>query len=211
MTGIFDGPADSTPLEIDGQEALIPTWIASRSDLNNAEQANIAKATTWAFGHRWNVADLDQRWLMGLHHRMFRDVWRRAGHYRQKETNVGLVWHDISSAVSELVLDLDAQVHAGPAITWSADEIAVRFHHRLVAIHPFVNGNGRHARLASDVLVVALGEMRFDWGAGGHLAEKGTARDRYLSALRRADQEGDYSELLVFARSSEEPTRTAGA
>lgn len=79
MTAIFDGPAGSSPLEIDDQEGLIPTWIATRADLNNAEQANSVKATTWAFGRRWKVGDLDAKWLQGLRRRMFGDVRRWAG------------------------------------------------------------------------------------------------------------------------------------
>jgi Fic-DOC domain mobile mystery protein B len=82
--------------------------------------------------------------------------------------------------------------------TYSPDEIAVRFHHRLVFIHPFPNGNGRHARLIADVFAMKLGRPAFTWGSA-HLVEEGEARNRYLEAIRAADN-GDIQPLLKFAR-----------
>lgn len=193
----FDGPPGSTPLEPGEQEDLIPTWIASRGDLNSAEQDNIARAVAWARGSNWKPTDVTQAWLKDLHRRMFADVWRWAGAYRSHDTNVEVPWHQIPVAIEDLLRDMLAQIGG----TWSSDEIAVRFHHRLVAIHPFPNGNGRHARLAADVLVEALGEKRFSWGAGVGPVTAHEARGEYLAALRAADQEGDIQRLLRFARS----------
>ena len=82
--------------------------------------------------------------------------------------------------------------------TYSQDEIAVRFHHRLVFIHPFPNGNGRHARLAADLLVTSLGQKRFSWGRAS-LKDAGETRRRYITALRCADQH-DIEPILSFAR-----------
>lgn len=194
---IFDGPVGSTPLEPDEQQGLIPTWIATRGDLNSAEQANIAAATGWVRGRRWQPRDITQERLKDLHRRMFADVWRWAGTYRRRDTDIGVAWFEIPEAVEVLVSDVHAQIGG----TWSPDEVAVRFHHRLVSIHPFANGNGRHARLAADVLVEALGEDRFSWGAGAQLADAGVARDEYLTALRAADRDGDCQRLRRFARS----------
>lgn len=194
---IFDGPLGSTPLEPDDQEGLVPTWIATRADLNAAEQDNVASATTWVRGRRWEPGDFSQDWLKDLHRRMFSDVWRWAGSYRRRDTNMGLAWFEIPVAVEEMVRDMNVQVGGA----WPCDEVAVRFHHRLVFIHPFLNGNGRHARLATDVLVEGLGEKRFGWGAGARLTDAGTARDEYLAALRSADRDGDFEPLLRFARS----------
>jgi Fic-DOC domain mobile mystery protein B len=128
---------------------------------------------------------------------MFDAVWRWAGSYRETDTNLGVPWFEIQVAVEELIRDLNAQSAAGG---WSVDEIAVRFHHRLVSIHPFPNGNGRHARLAADVIVETLGGVRFEWGARAQLSDAGRARDEYLAALKCADGEGDFAPLLSFAR-----------
>ncbi len=79
------------------------------------------------------------------------------------------------------------------------DEIALRFHHKLTWIHAFPNGNGRHARLAADLLVVSLGQKPFTWGRVS-LVETSELRDRYVSALRAADNH-DLAPLIAFARS----------
>jgi fido (protein-threonine AMPylation protein) len=86
-------------------------------------------------------------------------------------------------------------------LPWPADEIAVRFHHRLVSIHPFPNGNGRHARMAADLLAVSLRRPRFSWGGAGHLTEASAKRATYLAALRTADRNYEYAPPLDFARS----------
>lgn len=199
MSGIFGGPPGSTPLQLEDQEGLKPTWIATRGDLNRAEQENIAIATVWVLNRRWKTESFTQEWLRGLHRRMFDAVWRWAGSYRRTDANVGLPWFEIPVSVEDLIRDLSAQAGSSGL---SADEVAVRFHHRLVSIHPFPNGNGRHARLAADVLVETLGGVRFDWGAGAELSNAGRVRDEYLVALRRADREGDFAPLLAFARLS---------
>lgn len=197
MSDVFDGPPGSTPIEPDDREGLIPTWVATRADLNSAEQENISQAVVWLGGRRWKLSDIDAKWLTGLHRRMFGHVWTWAGSFRRVDTNVGIPWAEVPSAVEELIRDVRAQVEQQ---AWSPDEIAVRFHHRLAFIHPFPNGNGRNARLAADVLVEALGRTRFDWGAGRELTSTGETRARYISALRHADQEGEIQLLLAFAR-----------
>ena len=194
---IFDGPPGSTPIEPDDQEGLIPTWIATRRDIDSAEQDNIALATAWVRGREWHPRDITQSWLKDLHRRMFADVWAWAGAYRKRDTNIGVAWFEVHVAVEELVRDMLTQIGGA----WSHDEVAVRFHHRLVSIRPFPNGNGRHARLVADALVEALGEERFAWGAGAQVVDQGDARSEYLAALRVADQEADLEPLLRFARS----------
>lgn len=196
MSDIFEDPPGATPLEPDDQEGLIPTWIATRDDLNKAEQQNIAMAMVWLRARRWTMGDLTQGWLKDLHRRMFDSVWVWAGLYRRADTNLGIAWFEVPAAVEQLIQDLGTQ---SSIRAWSADEIAIRFHHRLVCIHPYPNGNGRHARLSADALVEALGGLRFDWGAGAHLLDAGLAREAYLSALRHADGD-DFAPLLEFAR-----------
>ncbi len=202
MTSLFSGPPGSTPIEPDDQAQLIPTWIATRGDLNSAEQVNIVRAATWLSGRAWSSGEiLTQDWLKGLHARMLGDVWSWAGRYRHHETNLGVAPADVAVSVEALLADARAQIANGPDSAWAADEVAVRFHHRLVSIHPFVNGNGRHARLAGDALAVALGESRFSWGGDFDLNDPGAVREEYLAALRAADA-GDIAALLRFAQGS---------
>ena len=197
---MFESPDGATPLTPEDIAGLIPTWMATKADLNGAEQANIAVATVWAFDRKLRIGDLNQAWLRELHRRMFDDVWLWAGIYRQTDTNIGMPWHEIQTSVEQLTRDLHEQTREPERQPWSVDEIAVRFHHRLVSIHPFRNGNGRHARLVADVIATSLGKEPFGWGEGAPLFKVGPARDEYLGALRAADSVGDYAALLAFAR-----------
>jgi Fic-DOC domain mobile mystery protein B len=125
---------------------LIPTYITPRSELNEAEQENFAEADLWAFARkRGDVVDADV--LMSRHRRMLRRVWKWAGTQRTSELNIGVAPHQIAVDLHALIGDVRFWIENS---TFPADEIAVRFHHRLVAIHPFPNGNGRHSRLAAD-------------------------------------------------------------
>jgi Fic-DOC domain mobile mystery protein B len=200
---LFEEPEGATPLDEDDRRGLLRTDIAFRHELNRAEAENIASANLWIFGSRRRQASwlLEQRRLQELHRQMYGEVWGWAGEYRKRETNIGVVPFQITSDLENLLLDVRTQT-AGPNGPWPSDEIAVRFHHRLVSIHPFPNGNGRHARLAADALVVALGRPRFTWGSAGDLTDSGSVRRDYLTALRVADRASDYRLLLEFARSS---------
>lgn len=196
-------PEGATPLEPNDAAGLIPTWIAMRGDLNAAEQENIARAMVWASASRSMARReslLTEASLLALHSRMFGDVWKWAGTYRRHDTNLGTHWPYISTQVRDLLGDVRAQTADSAGLPWSADELSVRFHHRLVLVHPFTNGNGRHARLAADLLVSSLGQPVFSWGSG-NLSAPGEARRAYLDALRTADQTFDYGPLLAFARS----------
>lgn len=138
--------------------------------------------------------------MRALHARMFADVWAWAGMYRRHDTNIGVYWPYIQTQVRDLVSDVGAQTAYLGALPWPPDELAVRFHHRLVLIHPFPNGNGRHARLAADLLVTLLERPVFTWGARD-LSVVGDARGTYLAALRQADRVADFLPLIEFARS----------
>ncbi len=126
---------------------------------------------------------------------MFGEVWEWAGRYRRHETNIGIDPREISVAVRMLVDDAITWVESE---TYQPDELAVRFHHRLVAIHPFPNGNGRHGRVAADYVVMALGWPRFGWGIGLDVNTV-DLRAAYRHALQRADA-GEIEELVAFAR-----------
>jgi Fic-DOC domain mobile mystery protein B len=107
---------------------------------------------------------------------------------------------DDDNAIKHTVAALCGDVHYWiENNTYDADEIAVRFHHRLTFIHPFPNGNGRHARLIADILLIKLGRSAFTWGSA-NLVKEGEARTKYLEGIRAADN-GDIGPLLKFARS----------
>ena len=198
MTDLFQEPADATPLAPGERDGLRQSWITSRRDLNEAEQENIVKGAAWARRRRAREAAalLDDGFATELHRRMFGDVWKWAGTYRQTERNIGIQAYRVPAEVRGLFDDVLYWIDNG---THAPDEIAVRLHHRLVAIHPFPNGNGRQARLMADLLIEKLGGRPFSWG-GGSLADEGELRARYIAALQAADGH-DIGPLLAFARS----------
>jgi Fic-DOC domain mobile mystery protein B len=192
---LFDsGDEAATPLEPDERRQLIPTYITTRAQLNEAEQIGISEADAWAFTRKRDV--LTEKFLLNLHKRMFGKVWTWAGTLRKSERNIGVAAYRIST---ELRTTLDDVRYWTEHQTCSPDEIAVRFHHRLVWVHPFPNGNGRHARLAADLLAVALGRPRFSWGSTS-LVEAASTRAQYVAALKAADGH-DIEPLMKFARS----------
>jgi Fic-DOC domain mobile mystery protein B len=192
---LFDAEDDAnTLLDPDERRQLIPTYITTRAQLNEAEQIGIANADIWAFTRKRNV--LDEAFLVALHKRMLGDTWRWAGTIRTSERNIGVAAHEIRVRLRCLLDDARYWVENE---TYPPDEIAVRFHHRLVAVHPFPNGNGRHARLAADLLVVSLGRSRFPWGSA-NLMPPAESRRLYIAALQAADAR-DINPLLVFSRS----------
>jgi Fic-DOC domain mobile mystery protein B len=184
----------STPLSAEELEGLIPSYITLRSELNEAEQANILEAEEWAFKRKRDV--LSDKFLNDLHKRMFGRVWKWAGQHRQTGKNIGVDAYRIPVELRQLLDDVRFWINKD---TYQPDEIAARFHHKLVWIHIFPNGNGRHARLATDLLLTALGQPRFTWGRE-NLIDANETRQAYVDALRAADQH-DYEPLLTFVRS----------
>ncbi|MDC0344564.1 mobile mystery protein B [Alphaproteobacteria bacterium] len=175
-------------------EDLIPSYITNRQELNAAEQQNILNAKLWAYGQRRNV--LSEKFLKRLHKRMFQNVWRWAGHYRKTARNIGIEPYRVGMELNALIENVTFWIENK---TYSFDEIAARFHHQLVLIHPFPNGNGRWSRLATDLLLVAHGCHVFTWGGRGNLTDVTERRKRYIDALRAADNH-DIQPLLVFVR-----------
>ncbi len=195
MSDIFDQPdAAATPLTPEEMRDLIPAHIADRHDLNEAEQENITHGQEWALGRRRRNT-LSEKFIKDLHQRMLGDVWRWAGDFRKTERNLGIPFYEIPAAIRQLLEDVKAWIKHE---SYPPDEIAVRFHHRLVQIHPFPNGNGRHARLMADLLVMELGQERFSWGRA-NLRDAGAMRQRYIEALQAADNH-DLAPLIAFAR-----------
>jgi Fic-DOC domain mobile mystery protein B len=188
-------PPGATPLDADELSGLIPTHLANRSQLNEWEQYNIESALLWLARQR-RPRPLEERWLRRVHREMFGQTWRWAGTYRSSDKSIGADWRQIRMQLPSLLADITHQVEHEVS---DADRIAVGFHHRLVAIHPFPNGNGRHARLMADVLIEQFGEPRFTWGGRSSLVDPTSLRSTYISALRQADR-GDLDPLLSFAR-----------
>ena len=189
-------PGGATPLDPDDAADLLPRHVTTRRELNAWEQANIAGAVDWLARRRGGSTVLSIDFVRELHRRMFDETWRWAGRLRTKAANIGVPAHAIAGSLKDL---LDDAAHWAANGTYPADEIAARFHHRLVRIHPFPNGNGRHARVIADALLAELGAAPFTWGAGD-ISTSGAARERYLDAQRKADA-GDFGPLLAFVRS----------
>lgn len=192
---IFAADDAATPLDEEEKQGLIPTWIALKSELNDAEQENILEAEQWAFSRKHKDI-LSETFIRGLHKRMFKDVWRWAGQFRNTGRNIGVPAWQITTELRNL---LDNTRYWVEYQTYPPDELAARFHHKLVWIHPFPNGNGRLSRMMADLLLKSLGEPRFTWGRIT-LVEASETRQTYVTALRAADG-GDIQPLMTFVRS----------
>jgi Fic-DOC domain mobile mystery protein B len=190
----------NTPIRAEEAEQLIPR-ISTLGELNEYEAVNILRAREWAFDSRMmkSTDRLQESYIRELHRRMFDNVWRWAGTYRKTELNIGCDPKEILQRIPQLLANTR---HWLDNKTSPTDEALLRFHHQLTKIHPFANGNGRHARLIADIVAVKYGQSEFTWGAGKDLAAEGGARTRYLAALRALDtNENDVKLLLGFARS----------
>jgi Fic-DOC domain mobile mystery protein B len=194
--GLGDAHAPgATPLDPDETQGLIPRHIRTQAELNQWEQANVLEGSAWAL-HSRERDILTERFVRKLHKRMLGETWKWAGSFRTTEKNIGVDPAQIAVKLRDLLEDARYWIEHQ---TYPVDEIAARFHHRLVVIHPFPNGNGRHARLMTDVLLKRNGAAAFSWG-GANLETAGDARDRYLAALHTADV-GDYQLLMALVRS----------
>jgi Fic-DOC domain mobile mystery protein B len=191
---LFEADDAATPLTPEEKLGLMPSYITLRRELNEAEQINVTRAEQWAFSRKRDV--LDEAYLRRLHKQMFQDVWTWAGEFRTSERNIGVEPWRIATELRELLENVRYWIAHQ---TYTADEIAARFHHKLVWIHCFANGNGRHGRLATDLLLVNLGQPRFTWGRQS-LVNAGDTRRSYVAALRAADNR-DIRPLLTFVRS----------
>ena len=193
-------PFGATPIDADEAEGLLHPHVATRRELNELEEANIEEGAAWAQERavtgRRRLDVLTEEFLYELHRRMFGSVWGWAGRVRTTDKNIGVDKFTIRPEVRTLIGDARYWRDHG---TYGADELAVRFHHRLAAIHPFPNGNGRHARLMADLIVQQAGRPPFSWG-GRSLMETSELRRSYIHALHQADQ-GVLEPLVRFARS----------
>ena len=192
-------PPGATPLNDEERAGLIPDYIATHGELNELEQKNIQSAMLW-FQKKRTTKILDQGFVYELHKQMFKEVWRWAGRIRTSGKNIGIDWHQISTQLKLLIDDTKFWIE-NDTYTW--DEIATRFHHQLVHIHIFPNGNGRHARFITELLLESHGQKPFTWGIYNNptpLETESERRKEYIAALIAADA-GSYGLLLKFVRS----------
>lgn len=187
-----------TPLDEDEKEGLLVKSITTRGELDELEQLNIEQAVEWTLRRKFNAANiLSEEFINELHRRMYSQVWRWAGQFRKSDKNIGVDKFQIPTALRQL---MDDALYWIDNKTYDEDEIAVRFKHRLVSIHCYANGNGRHSRLTADVIISHIfGGKVFSWGRG-NLVKAGEARAAYLEAIRAADKQ-EIAGLLQFARS----------
>ena len=160
------------------------------------EQENILQAIKWLQRVKAPVV-LSEGFCRDLHRRMFNKTWKWAGTFRQSDKNIGCDWTLVAVKLNQLLNNAQYWVENE---SFPPDELAARFHHALVWIHPFPNGNGRHSRMMTDALLKQMGQKAFSWGAGANLISANEVRGRYLDALRTADK-NDFTALLAFVRS----------
>jgi Fic-DOC domain mobile mystery protein B len=184
-----------TPLDPDEVAGLKPRHIATQGELDEWEAQNILKASRWVARQK-KLDVLNDHFCRELHVKMFDDTWKWAGTFRKSDKNIGCDWTQIAVNLRQL---LDNVAYWLEHNVFPPEEIAVRFHHRLVWLHAFPNGNGRHARLMTDCLLRQCGLAPFSWGRG-NLVIVNKVRQRYIQALRAADA-NDYALLLAFVRS----------
>ncbi|MFN8256349.1 MAG: mobile mystery protein B [Bacteroidales bacterium] len=194
---VFENTASQTALDEDEKEGLLVKSITTRYELDEFEQQNIEHAIKWSMHKLFKVNKiLTEKFVCRLHKKMFDQTWKWAGEFRKTNKNIGVDKYRIGIELNQLLSDCRYWVANN---TYNADEIAIRLKHRIVKIHPFPNGNGRHSRLLADILVEhGFGKPPFSWGSH-HMACSKTVRKEYLDALFQADRE-NYEPLIKFAR-----------
>lgn len=191
---IFEADDNSTPLTADEKDGLKLKWITLRSELNEVEARNIAQAQIWLINSK-NKDIFSATFLCMLHKKMFGEVWKWAGIFRTTERNICVAPYQIPIKLMQLFEDVKYWIENK---TYSNHEIAVHFHHKLVQIHPFPNGNGRISRLMADIIFQKLEGKTLYWG-NTNLVNVSEVRKKYINALRKADA-GDYSDLIEFTK-----------
>lgn len=193
-TNLVDYPDGATPLDPDELDGLKFKHVSTRGELDQLEQAGITEGLKWLDKQK-NPDVLSEAFVLELHKRLFGSVWKWAGTFRRTEKNIGVDPIQVAIQLRQLLDDAKYWVEHG---TYPPKELAARFHHKLVFIHPFPNGNGRHARIMADaVLTKLLNEPAIDWAGGYRLEAMNERRDQYIAALRAADGH-DISALLEF-------------
>ena len=187
-----------TPLDEEEQEGLLIQSVTTREELDEFEQQNIEKAMQWTYIRKLKATQLlSEKFIRDLHQKMYGNVWKWAGQFRNSEKNIGVKSFLISI---ELKNTLDDCLYWIDNKTYEPEEIAVRFKHRLVSIHCFSNGNGRHSRLMADLIMEKIFKKTFFTWGGNNLVQQTNARAMYIKAVKLAD-DNDIKTLVAFAKS----------
>lgn len=183
-------PDGATPLDPNELGGLRQKHITTQAELNQLEQANIESGLRWLGRQRSDV--LTDNFAITLHSRLFGDVWDWAGTFsRTGKSDPIHIAVELRTLMGDARFWIDKQ-------TYPPSEAAVRFHHRLVKIHPFPNGNGRHARIMADAMLVNVYKAKpIDWTGGHDLQKIGPRRSAYIAALKAADRD-DIGPLIEF-------------
>lgn len=152
-----------TPLDEEEKEGLLIETISTVADLDEFEQLNIEEALQWVFSKKFKAKQVfTEKFICDIHKRMYGNIWQWAGQFRKTNKNIGVDRHQISIQLKMLCDDALFWIENN---TYPPIEIAIRFKHRIVSIHCFPNGNGRHSRLMADIIIEKLfGEEPFSWG-----------------------------------------------
>lgn len=186
-----------TPLDESEKEGLRIASVTTHGELDELEQRNMEKALAWIIQTKFKAEQvLTEKFLKTVHRHMFGDVWKWAGQFRRTDKNIGVQWTMIPQELWQLLDDTNYWFEHK---TYQPDEIAIRFKHRLVSIHCFSNGNGRHSRLMADIVIETVFKKDvFSWSRS-RMSKPDEVRRAYISALKAADN-GDMEPLITFAR-----------
>jgi Fic-DOC domain mobile mystery protein B len=193
----FNNQEGQTSLDEDEKEGLKIKSISTQGELDEFEQLNIEKAVEWTIRKK-SKSDkiLTEKFIKDLHKKMYGEVWKWAGEFRKSNKNIGIDWTGISTSLKNLLDDTKYWIEFK---TFSSEEIAIRFKHRIVSIHCFPNGNGRHSRLMADIIIESIfDEEIFSWNKS-NMVKANETRKLYIKALKEADH-GMMKSLIVFAR-----------
>lgn len=186
-----------TPLSEEEKDGLLIKSITTHAELNEHEQLNIEQAVKWIIERKLKKDKiLTEDFIRTLHKKMFGNVWSWAGEFRKSEKNIGVKWINIGVDLKILLNDTKYWIENE---TYSPDEIAIRFKHRLVNIHCFPNGNGRHSRIMADIIIESIFKNKvFTWNHS-NMVKADDTRKNYINAIREGDK-GNIGPLITFAR-----------
>ncbi len=193
----FDYKDGQTPLEDDEKDGLKIKSITTQRELDEFEQLNIEKAVEWTIHRKLKPENiLTEKFIKDLHKKMYGDVWKWAGEFRRTEKNIGISWTKIGLELKNLLDDTKYWIENK---TFSPEEIAIRFKHRIVSIHCFPNGNGRHSRMMADIIIESIfGNEIFSWHQS-NMVKANEIRKEYINSLKEADN-GNVKPLIDFAK-----------
>ena len=185
-----------TPLSEEEKEGLLIKTISTKKELDEFEQLNIEKAIEWTIHTKFKKDRiLSEKFIKDLHKKMYGDVWKWAGEFRKSEKNIGSVWTHIGIELRTLIDDAKYWIENR---TYPPKEISIRFKHRIVLIHCFPNGNGRHSRMMADIIMESIfGKEIFTWHQS-NMVKADATRKKYIITLREADN-GNIKPLIDFA------------